>query len=604
MRNLTRRDFIRLSVLTLGGIALAGCRREEIPGVTARPLTAPPPTAAVPTARTTVTAPAAPTLAMPPTLAPATFPPGTLADTILVNGKVVTMDAADTIVQAVAVKDDRILQTGTTDKIRALAGPKTQTIDLRGRVLTPGLIDPHNHFRAMGLLNKAYVPFLLPEIKSIQDMQAKLADIAAKTPQGQWITGYYLSVGKDEIPDKQDLDKAAPAHPVWMMQQAGHYAVTNRMGLKIAGITASTPSPQGGIIEKDAKGEPTGRLFNHRAMNVVRAFIPAYDPQVVRDSIVETQTPFAACGTTSFQDNNVYESDFITTYADLAQQGKMYLRGSVYYTLEYPADVQTALKFKPFNDPYMKFAGYKFLIDGQATTAYCHEPHSGVSWNMPTWEPRSYKQAIRAMHDTGLQICVHCGGDAAVDLTLDAFEEAIKANPRPDPRHRLEHAVITTPQATQRIKDLGVIVSTNPIFLRLSGDYYYTLFGEKRVEERVMVTREWLDAGVHLTIGSDAPCCPWYTPQQTMAAAVARLTLTNKVLGRDQVMTFKEALRAHTIAAAFAGFEEKIKGSLESGKLADLTIWTLDPFAMSVQQLFQATMDLTMVGGKIVYQKA
>lgn len=163
--------------------------------------------------------------------------------------------------------------------------------------------------------------------------------------------------------------------------------------------------------------------------------------------------------------------------------------------------------------------------------------------------------------------------------------------------------MITTPQATKRIKDLGVIVSTNPIFIRLSGDYYYTLFGEKRVEERVIVTCEWLDAGVHLTIGSDAPCCPWYTPQQTMAAVVSRLTLTNKVLGRNQVMTVKEALHAHTITAAYAGFEEKIKGSLESGKLADLTVWTQDPFAVSLQQLFQATMDLTMVGGKIVYQK-
>jgi len=581
---LTRRDVLKLSAAAAGGILLAGCGRGE---------------------RVAQTTPAAmtPVVTIAPVAAP-TLAPGTFADTVLVNGKVVVMDAADTIVQALAIKDDGILQTGTNDKIRALAGPNTKTIDLRGRVLTPGLIDPHNHFRVMALLNRAYVPFLLPEIKSIQDMQAKLTDIAAKTPKGQWITGYYLYVGKDEIPDKQDLDKAAPAHPVWMMQQAGHYATTNSMGLKIAGITANTPSPQGGIIEKDAKGEPTGRLFNHRAMNVVRAFIPAYDPQVVRDSIVESQAPFAACGITSFQDNNVREPDDITAYEDVAKQGRMYLRGSVYYALEYPADVQTALQFKPLNDPYMKFAGFKFLIDGQATTAYCHQPHNGVSWNLSTWEPRSYKQAIRAMHDTGLQICVHCGGDAAVDLTLDAFEEAMKANPRPDPRHRLEHAVITTPQATKRIKDLGVIVSTNPLFIRLSGDYYYTLFGEKRVEERVIVTREWLDAGVHLTIGSDAPCCPWYTPQQTMAAAVARLTLTNKVLGRDQAITFKEALRAHTIMAAYAGFEEKIKGSLESGKLADLTIWTQDPFAMSVQQLFQATMDLTMVGGKIVYQKS
>ena len=581
--DLTRRDFIKLSALTLGGIALAGCRGNQIARMTATPVTAP-----------TIT----------PVVATPTLAPGTVADTIFTNGKVIAMDAGDTTAQAIAIKDGAILRTGTNDAMRAFVGAKTQTIDLRGRVLTPGFVDPHNHFRVLGLYSKVYIPFIVPEVKSIQDMQAKLASIAAKTPKGQWISGYYLTVGKDEIPTKQDLDKAAPDHPVWMMQQGGHYATTNSAGLKIAGVTANTPSPSGGIIEKDTKGEPTGRLFNHRAMDVVRQNIPIYSPQTVRDCIVEGQVPFAACGVTSFQDNNVREVDDISAYQDMAKQGKMYLRGAVYYALEYPTDEQTALQFKPFNDPYMKFAGYKFLLDGQATTAYCHEPHNGVSWNMAYWDVRSYKKAIRAMHDTGLQICVHCGGDAAVDMAIDAFEEAMNANPRPDPRHRIEHAVLTTPQATKRIKDLGIIVSTNPTFIRLSGDTYTSIFGEKRCQERVIVTREWLDAGVLLTIGSDTPTTPWYSPQATLAAAVARLTLSNKLMGANQAMTIKEALRAHTITAAYAGFEEKIKGSLEPGKLADLVVWTQDPYAMNPGQLLAATLDLTMVGGKMVYQKA
>jgi hypothetical protein len=594
-RFLTRRDFIRLSALTIGGTVIAACRREEktLVSTTPIPATAPPTTAS-----SAVTPRAAVTLA--PTSAPSPF-----AETVFVNGKVIVMDSADTVAQAVAVKDGRIAKTGTDQVIRALAGPNTQTIDLQGRVLTPGLIDPHNHLRVMGLQSKFFVPFLPPEVKTIPEMQTKLAQVAAKTPKAQWIAAYFFTVGGvTAIPAKEDLDKGAPEHPVFMMHQAGHYATVNSIALKMTGITSSTASPTGGIIEKDAKGEPTGRLFNHNAMNVVRSKIPPYSPEMVRASIVETLALFAACGVTSFQDNNVYTPEDMSAYQDTARQGQMSIRGSYHYTLERPADVQTALKLKPFDESGLRFAGFKFLVDGQGTTAYCHEPHNGTQWNLSTWEVNSYKQAVRALHDTGMQICVHCGGDAAVDMALDAFAEAQKTNPRPDARHRLEHAVLTTPQATQRMRDLGVIVSTNPIFIRSSGDAYYVLFGEKRTQERTMVMREWLEAGVPVTIGSDAPTTPWYSPQATLAAAVSRLTLTNKVLGASHVLTIKEALRAHTITAAYAASEEKIKGSLETGKLADMTIWTKDPYSMTPEQLLNSTVDLTMVGGKVVYQKS
>ncbi len=159
--------------------------------------------------------------------------------------------------------------------------------------------------------------------------------------------------------------------------------------------------------------------------------------------------------------------------------------------------------------------------------AYCHEPHNGERWDMPTWNPQTFKDAVRALHDTGLQICVHCAGDAATDLTLDAFEEAMNGNPRPDPRHRIEHAVITKPESTQRMRELGVVVSTQPQFIRLGGDGYADLFGEERAR-RAIVTREWLDAGVTVALGSDSPSTPWYTPQVTLFGAVTRVTFSNQ----------------------------------------------------------------------------
>ena len=283
----------------------------------------------------------------------------------------------------------------------------------------------------------------------------------------------------------------------------------------------------------------------------------------------------------------------------------MILRGSVYYTLEWPEDVNRALREIEYGEggEFLHFAGFKFLLDGQAKMAYCHQPHNGVRWDLPTWEPQSFKEAVRAMHDTGLQISVHCIGDAAVDLTLDAYEEAMNANPRDDPRHRIEHVIITTPEATQRMRDLGVVACAQPQFLRLTQDGWASIFGAERAR-RAIVTREWLDGGVHLALGSDAPTTPWYNPQMTLMGAVTRLTLNNQPHEPGQALTIQEALRAHTMGSAYATHEEAVKGSIEVGKLADLAVWGRDPLTVSPQHLWDAPIDLTLVGGKVVYQRA
>jgi predicted amidohydrolase YtcJ len=184
---------------------------------------------------------------------------------------------------------------------------------------------------------------------------------------------------------------------------------------------------------------------------------------------------------------------------------------------------------------------------------------------------------------------------------LDAYEEAMNANPRSDPRHRIEHAILTTPQATKRMKDLGVVVCANPQFLYIFGEGYEKTFSN--LLSRIIVTREWLESGVHMTIGSDAPSMPWYMPQATILGAISRLTFKKNVIGKDQALTFMEALRAHTIEAAYAAHEENIKGSLEGGKLADIVVWSQDPTTASLEDLFKMPpMFLTLVGGKIVHK--
>jgi len=576
---ITRRQFLAGAGAALAGAALA-CGREQ---PTATPVLTPTP---------------------PPTLTPTvpTAPPERAADLALLNGKIITVDPADTIAQAVAVKDGLIQAVGTNDEGAALVGEATQVVDLGGKAVTPGLIDAHNHLQVMGLMNSWFVAFLPPEVTNVAEMQARLAEVVAQKPEGEWIQGYFLVVAEGRLPNRHDLDPVSPDNPVWILQQGGHYGSANSLALEIAGITAATPDPVGGVIERDDSGEPTGVFYNHRAMDLLRRHAPRYTQEMAYNNILSTQPTFAACGVTSFQDNNVRGTDTVATYLDVGRQGGMILRGAVYYTLEWPEDLERALyEIEHYQDDYMRFAGFKFLLDGQALMAYCHEPHNGVRWDTPTWEPQSFKDAVRALHDTGLQICVHCVGDAAVDLTLDAFEEAQNANPRPDPRHRIEHCILSTPQATQRIKDLGVVVSTQPQFIRLGGDAYPIMFGEERAR-RAIVTREWLDAGVVVALGSDAPTTPWYTPQVTLFGAVTRTTFSNQRFEPDQALTVQEALRAHTEGSAYAAHEEDIKGSIEVGKYADLAVWGEDPCTAPQQRLWQIPIEMTLVGGEIVHQ--
>jgi predicted amidohydrolase YtcJ len=566
---LSRRDFLKVAGAGLGGAILACGGGSN--------LTATPPVGVT------------------------SLPPGVGADTILVNGRIMTVDPVNSIANAIAIRGDKILGTGSDNDIRALALPETRVIDLKGRTVTPGLIDPHIHFRVWGLQNSYYIPFIPPDVKDTQSLRIALADHIKGLQPGDWVMAYYLTLSDKSVPIKEDLDPVSRDNPVFLMHIGGHWGTANSVAMQIAGISNSTQSPEGGIIEKK-DGELTGVFYNHRAMDLLRRFAPPITIDQVRKAILETQQVFAACGVTSFHDNNVREVEHIQAYQELSNEGKLFLRNDSYLTLEWPTDMEHVDQVQPMDSDVTRFSGYKFLIDGQGPTAYCHEPHNGVEWRLPTWEPQMFKDTIKSLHDTGLQICVHTIGDAAADLALDAYEAAMNANPRSDPRHRIEHAIITTEKATRRMKDLGVVVSTQPAFIYLFGEGWKTIFTPAQME-RVLVTREWIEAGVHVAIGSDAPSTPLYYPQATLAGAMTRYTIKEDVIGADQVMDFTQSLRAHTYEGAYAAHQEDVKGTLEAGKFADLVVWPEDPASLSAIDLVKIkTVDLTMVGGEVVYE--
>jgi predicted amidohydrolase YtcJ len=418
----------------------------------------------------------------------------------------------------------------------------------------------------------------------------------AEANEGDWVQGYYWEV--DPLPKRADLDAISPDNPVWLMQQGGHYGSANSLALAIAGIDARTPNPEGGLIERDSAGEPTGVFYNHRAMDLLRQHAPQPTTEMMLNNLGFAEKMMTAAGVTSFHDCNA-RFQAIDAYLQAGQAQHMTMRGQVFYTLEWPGDLQRALnEIQPYTDDFMRFAGYKLLIDGQFPTWYTHEPHPGISWNMPTWETDNFKQTIGQLHDSGLQISVHCGGDAAVDLVLDAYELALNSNPRPDPRHRIEHATLTKASATQQAADLGVHISTQPQFVRFSRDIEANLGADRAA--RIMVTREWVDAGINVALGSDTPTSPWYKPQVTLFGAVARLGADDKPFHPEQALTIQEALYAHTMGSARAAFEEQVKGSIEPGKFADLVVWSDNFYAVSPGDILKINADRTMINGKMV----
>jgi predicted amidohydrolase YtcJ len=581
--HVSRRDFLKLSGVGLAGATLA-C------GGSASPiqLTAVPPPAGS---------------AAPPV---APLAPGEAADAVLVNGNIVTMDARRSKAKALAVKDGLIRLVGDEQAVRAVVGGTTQLIDVRGRTVTPGLIDAHCHLSACGLLGTTYVDINWPAVSTISQVQAKVAERIAATPPGAWVVGSGWVTFEGRYPNKHDIDPVSPNHPVMLINQGGHMAAVNSLALEMAGVNAATPDPGNGRFGREANGEPDGTVMNHPAMDVFRRLWPPdlLDLAAMEASILSPQAKFASLGVTSFQDVYARDMDRVQAYFNLAGRGQMTIRGQIMNVLEYVQEldgrIETLEAMRLEND-YMHLAGAKFQLDGVLELSFTNEPHNGISWNVSIWKPDDLNQCVRAFHDAGYQVACHAIGDAAVDMALNAIEAAMNANPRPGPRHRIEHSILNSDSALQRTRDLGVVISTQPQAIRLFADGLERIWGPERTQ-RIIPTRSWLDLGVPLALSSDAPSMPWWDPQTTLLGSVLRLSATNKPVSPEQALTIDEAMYAHTMGGAYANFEEGKKGSLEPGKFADLIVWHDDPFTVAPADLFGLTIDLTVVGGKVVHQ--
>jgi len=446
------------------------------------------------------------------------------ADLILINGKIITVDENDSIAEAVAVKDGLILAVGTNDNILALADNNTEIMNITGYTVTPELNDAHSHLMYYGQCENQYVNLRPPDVTSIADILDKIEEKISESEDGDWILGdgfFQLTDGR--LPTKYDLDAISPNNPVFLNSIGGHYGTANSVALEIAGITAETPDPTGGIIERDSlTGEPDGILWNHPAMDLVRKYRPQLDIEELKQDVLFAQEFWIKEGITSFQDVNTRGGTRLLAYEEVKDQLKV--RGSMWFTCERTADVDIALQYVDlYVDPMLSSYGNKFLLDGQPPTSYTYEYHPGPSWNLPTWDIDTLMNVVRRLYADGRQIAFHVMGDAAIDLALDAIEAAQIEHYRPDARHRLEHVIIPKPESIDRMKSLGVIASIQPASIYVSGDAYLNYWGEERCM-RLKPFKTFLEKGITVALGSDFPTVPHLSPLYALQAALVRKT--------------------------------------------------------------------------------
>jgi len=538
---------------------------------------------------------------------------GVPADTVLHHGKVVTVDRAFSIAQAVAIAGDRVVAVGSDADVDKLIGPSTKVLDLAGRTAIPGLNDSHLH-TMVGAANELSVS--LAEAKSIKDVQDALARRAAETPPGKWIlgsSGWHESQLKEgRLPTRQELDAVTPNNPVHIAR-GGHVVVANSAALKLAGITKDTPDPAGGVIVRDkTTGEPTGALFENPAFMLVRKLIPP----LTRDERIKGLKAFIAklnaSGVTATVEPGL-QPDEIAAYMELWRQGGMTHRVHILRRIAKLDDLKTLDLLAPnFGDDYLKIGGFKYLMDGGIEGAAMSEPYRIVEGeqNDPNYTGKmllppggmdELKQMFLTAARSGWQVQVHAVGDATITSLVDLLAQVDRERPLKDLRWAVMHIFLPTPHALDEIKRMGVwtTVQDHPIKL---GHNMLRYWGPERAARAIPV-RSILAKGIPTGGGTDAPVVD-YDPFESLWWMVTRKTLTDdKPLGPDEAISREDALRLYTMGSAAVEFWEDKLGSIEPHKLADITVLSEDYLTVPADRIKDIKAVLTIVGGKIVYQR-
>ncbi len=541
------------------------------------------------------------------------------ATLVLNHGKVVTVDEAKPEAQAIAVRGAAIVAVGTNDEIEAFVGPQTEVIDLGGQLAIPGFIEGHAHFTGVG---QAASQLKLAEAKTWDDIVAMVAEAARNARPGEWILGRGWHQEKwsqppspsvEGFPLHDALSNASPNNPVLLTHASGHASFANAKAMELAGVTRATKNPNGGEILKDANGNPIG-VFRETASGLITARRQK-DRAVMGASAIEAETrrfidlanrEAVSKGVTSFQDAGAPFST-IDVYKKVAEEGQMTVRlwSMVRDTNEQMAASLAAYRLIDGYDHHLTIRGIKRSIDGALGSrgAWLLEPYSDLpsSAGLNTTPVDTIRETARLAMEHGYQLCVHAIGDRANRETLNIFEQAIGAHPgTKDVRWRIEHAQHLSTADIPRFAQLGVIASMQGLHATSDAPYVLTRLGPQRAEAGAYVWRKLMQAGARISNGTDAPVED-LNPIPNFAATVTRRTQAGAVFFGDQRMSRAEALKSYTLDAAYAGFEEHQKGSLSPGKLADIAVLSKDIMTVADDDIVNAHVVRTIVGGKTVY---
>jgi predicted amidohydrolase YtcJ len=521
---------------------------------------------------------------------------------VFVNGNVITLDPSKPRAGAVAVRDSRIIGVGTDEEVVSVAGKNAKVIDLQGRTVLPGFADSHVHLIEYGLILSSAI-LDIRGARSIDDIKEIVRRRAIEKPRGTWITGHGWSttdLAERRPPNKWDLDEVAPNNPVMITDVGWHVCSVNSLALKLANIRKGTESPPGGKIDKDPDtGEPIGVLRETATMKIEELI--TYSDEELITALNYALDEAVRLGLTSV--HCAYENaQNIRVFQELLMRDELPLR--VYLMI--PASLLPNLSglglFTGFGNPKLKIGAIKVMLDGTIgrRTAASTQPYEGEPDNLGLLslsEEELYDLVSKA-HKAGFQLAIHAIGDRAIRVALDSIERILKEKPKADHRHRIEHASMLDEELVSRMRNLGVIASVQPVFISPNMDWMLEPLGHKRATELCMRYRTLLDAGVKVTAGSDCPADSTMSPLVGIQSAVTRHGFA---LGER--ISVEQAIPLYTINSAYASFEEKLRGSIEVGKLADLAVLSDNPLAMPTDRIGDIKVDMTIVDGEVVYNR-
>jgi len=543
-----------------------------------------------------------------------------MSDLVLLNGRIRTMDPKRPCAEALIIEGNRVAFAGSNAAAREKADERSLRIDLEGRTVLPGLTSPPN--------------------RSVEEIVKRVAEWTRKTPPGEWILGWGYDDTKlreKRHPTRDDLDRVAPDHPVYLTRACGHLGVANSLALKLAGIDDRTANPRGGHIHRDGNGRATG-VLSETAQALVREHMPGPTPGSTRRALREVGQDMARRGITSIWDAGVGRgSDAIRTYRELQAAGDFPVRVNLAIGVGLLDELE-GLSLPPgFGDDLLRVTAVKLMLDGSVSghTAALHEPFCGSEDVGLIYMPQSeLNDLVLRVHNLGFQAAIHAIGDRAVDSALDAIENAqlqgaserlgfsaydlnsniaakhddllpeLAKTYRGSPRHRIEHCSLTSIDRILRLRELGVLPVPQPIFIYGEGHSYLEYLGEER-SRQAYTLRSFLDHGIPAPLSTDCPATSWHEPLDpflNMAMAMTRTTEGGQSLGDEQTVSAFEALRSYTLYSAFASFDEGRKGVLRPGYLADVIVLNDDPVKVLPGGMDTIRVEMTILNGELVYQ--